>query len=130
MFIKIMYFNLLVGDQDKALDFYTKLGFEKRIDYLGPEGRFLTMGFKGQDVELILWKGTTEPLKENSAASVDVNPGFIFIESEDLRKDFEVLLSRGVKFTEPEPIDYPFGVRITAVDPDGNRVELRQRKHS
>jgi hypothetical protein len=32
-----------------------------------------------------------------------------------------------VEFVEPEPVDYPFGVRITALDPDGNRLELRQR---
>ena len=44
MLVKIMYFILLVSDQDKALDFYTKLGFEKRIDYPGTEGRFLTLG--------------------------------------------------------------------------------------
>lgn len=129
MLVKIMYFMLLVSDQDKVLDFYTKLGFEKRIDYPGPEGRFLTLGFKGQDVELILWKGTTMPVKDSTGASVGLNPGFMFIGSDDLRKDFEVLRSKGIKFTEPEPVDYAFGVRITALDPDGNRIELRQRKH-
>jgi len=126
MLMKIMYFMLLVDDQDKALDFYTKLGFEKRVDYPGPEGRFLTLGFQGQDVELILWKGTTVPVKDVAGAS---NPGLIFIESNDLRKDFEVLRSKGIKFVEPDPVDYPFGVRITALDPEGNRVELRQRNH-
>ena len=129
MLVKIMYFMLLVSDQDKALDFYTKLGFEKRIDYPGPEGRFLTLGFKGQDVELILWKGTTMPVKDSTGASVGLNPGFMFIESDDLRKDFEVLRSKGIKFTDPGPVDYAFGVRIAALDPDGNRIELRQRKH-
>ena len=46
MFIKIMYFVQLVSDQDKALDFYTELGFEKRVDFPGPEGRFLTLGLE------------------------------------------------------------------------------------
>jgi hypothetical protein len=32
-----------------------------------------------------------------------------------------------VEFVEPEPVDYAYGVRITALDPDGNRLELRQR---
>ena len=122
MFIKIMYFVQLVTDQDKALDFYTKLGFEKRVDYPGPEGRFLTLGYPGQDVELMLWKGTA------TDASKDLNLGSMFIESADLRKDFEVLRSKGVKFIQPGPEDYPFGVRIAALDPDGNRIELRQRK--
>ncbi|MGV9660308.1 VOC family protein [Streptomyces koyangensis] len=34
---------------------------------------------------------------------------------------------RGVIFEESEPVDYPFGVRIEAVDPDGNRISLRQQ---
>ncbi|AYB35550.1 VOC family protein [Chryseolinea soli] len=123
MFIKIMYFVQFVSDQDKALDFYTKLGFEKRVDYPGPEGRFLTLGYQGQDVEIMLWKGAAMP-----GTSKDLNLGSIFIESVDLRKDFEVLRSKGVKFLQPEPEDYAFGVRIAALDPDGNRIELRQRK--
>jgi catechol 2,3-dioxygenase-like lactoylglutathione lyase family enzyme len=127
MFIKIMYFVQHVTDQDKALDFYTKLGFEKRVDYPGPEGWFLTLGFQGQDVELLLWKGTAVPFKD-ADASRDLNLGSMFIESADLRKDFEVLRSKGVTFVQPVPEDYPYGVRIAALDPDGNRIELRQRK--
>jgi catechol 2,3-dioxygenase-like lactoylglutathione lyase family enzyme len=128
MFIKIMYFVQLVSDQDKALDFYTTLGFEKRVDFPGPEGRFLTLGFKGQDVELLLWKGTGMPLKDRTETPKDLNLGSMFIESVDLRKDFEVLRSKGIRFIQPGPEDYPFGVRIAALDPDGNRIELRQRK--
>jgi catechol 2,3-dioxygenase-like lactoylglutathione lyase family enzyme len=36
MFSRIMYVALFVSDQDKALDFYSKFGFQKRID--GPFG--------------------------------------------------------------------------------------------
>jgi hypothetical protein len=35
-----------------------------------------------------------------------------------------------VTLDQPEPEDYAFGVRIEAVDPDGNRISLRQRKHT
>jgi predicted enzyme related to lactoylglutathione lyase len=52
------------------------------------------------------------------------------LESDDLRKDFEALRGRGVTFVEPEPVEYPFGVRIEAVDPDGNRISLRQQRHA
>jgi predicted enzyme related to lactoylglutathione lyase len=51
----------------------------------------------------------------------------VFLESDDLRKDFAVWRDRGVPFDRSEPEDYPFGVRIEAVDPDGNRIALRQR---
>jgi predicted enzyme related to lactoylglutathione lyase len=128
MFIKIMYCMVTVSDQEKAIEFYTKLGFEKRIDYPGPDGRFLTMGYKEQNVELMLWRGN--PVSENSYSETSVvqNPGTIFIESDDLRKDFDALVSNGVLFIEDKPEDYPWGIRVTALDPDGNRIALRQRK--
>jgi catechol 2,3-dioxygenase-like lactoylglutathione lyase family enzyme len=60
MFVRVMYTTVSVRDQDKALDFYTwKLGLEKRRDHPVREpgledGRFLTVGFQGQDLEVIL----------------------------------------------------------------------------
>jgi catechol 2,3-dioxygenase-like lactoylglutathione lyase family enzyme len=119
-----MYTTLFVRDQDKALAFYTEhLGFVKRSDYAGPEGRFLTMAFEGQDMEVVLWPGTPGQGDPSSPA-----PGPLIVESDDLRKDFETLRSKGVPFVTPAPEDYPFGVRIEALDPDGNRVSLRQRR--
>ena len=103
MMVKIMYFMILVSNQDTSLEFYTKLGFEKRVDYPGPEGRFLTISFKGQDVEIILWKGNPVQSVDNSNVSISANPGILFIESKDLKKDFGILLSKGVQFVEKEP---------------------------
>ena len=40
----------------------------------------------------------------------------------------ERLQANGVRFVQPAPEDYPFGVRIEALDPDGNRLSLRQRR--
>jgi hypothetical protein len=45
----------------------------------------------------------------------------------DLRKDFEVSATAVWTFDQPEPVDYEFGIRTEAVDPDGNRISLRQR---
>jgi catechol 2,3-dioxygenase-like lactoylglutathione lyase family enzyme len=129
MFSKIMYTTLFVTDQDKALDFYTTMfGFEKRVDYPGPEGRFLTIAFKGQTLEVILWPGVAEPASETPRSPTDGIPGTLFIESDNLRKDFEELKLRGVNFGDAEPEDYAFGVRVEALDPDGNRISLRQRR--
>ncbi|MFJ9520989.1 glyoxalase [Kitasatospora sp. NPDC101801] len=95
-----MYVTLHVTDQERALRFCTERpGLEKRIDHPGPEGRFLTVGV----------------------------PGLVFLESDDLRADFKVLRDRGVTLDQPEPEDYGLGVRSEAVDPDGNRISLRQR---
>ncbi|HEX8969695.1 MAG TPA: VOC family protein [Chloroflexota bacterium] len=124
MFSRVMYTTLFVRDQGKALEFYTEnFGFVKRSDFAGPEGRFLTIGFEGQDIEVVLWPGTHGQGNPSSPA-----PGPLIIESDDLRKDFETLQANGVQFVGSAPEDYPFGVRIEALDPDGNRVSLRQRR--
>lgn len=127
MFTKIMYLNVTVSDQDKALEFYKKLGFATHVDHPGPDGRFLTIGLEGQNVELMLWKGTPAIADDNSVSSVNLNPGLIFIESDDLMADYNILASQGVRFIEDAPEKYPYGVRITALDPDGNRIAMRQR---
>jgi catechol 2,3-dioxygenase-like lactoylglutathione lyase family enzyme len=125
MLTNIMYVTVNVTDQDRALEFYTEgLGLEKRADYRGPESRFLTVGVPGGPVEILLWA--------DEGASTEDRPGGgagpIFLESDDLRKDVEAMRLRGVAFDQPEPEDYPFGVRIEAADPDGNRISLRQRR--
>ncbi|MBO3742729.1 VOC family protein [Actinoplanes flavus] len=121
MLINLMYVTLNVTDQDRALEFYTEgLGLEKRIDHPGPQGRFLTVGVPGSPVQLLLWP-------HPAAAGVPGTPSPVFLESDDLRKDVEVMRGRGVAF-EGEPADYPFGVRVEAIDPDGNRIALRERR--
>jgi catechol 2,3-dioxygenase-like lactoylglutathione lyase family enzyme len=114
--------TIYVSDQDRALAFYTdRLGLEKGADNPTAEGRFLTVAPADTSVQIVLWPGNPG---QPSAA------GAIFLEADDLRKEFEVLRSRGVEFVQPEPEDYAFGVRVTALDPDGNRIELRQPKPS
>jgi catechol 2,3-dioxygenase-like lactoylglutathione lyase family enzyme len=125
MFSRIMYVTLFVSDQDKALEFYTNvLGFEKRVDYKGPEGRFLTIAL--DDLEILLWPGTSGQGSAAPEAPAISTPGPLVIESDDLKRDFAELKARGIEFAEPEPESYPFGLRVTALDPDGNRVSLRQ----
>jgi predicted enzyme related to lactoylglutathione lyase len=129
MFTRIMYLTLFVSDQDKALEFYTQtFGFEKRADYPGPEGRFLTMAFKEKGPEVLLWPGTAGRAAATADAPPISVPGSLIIESDDLKTDFEQLRSRGVTFADAEPERYPFGWRVTAIDPDGNRVSLRQTR--
>lgn len=129
MLKNLMYVTIYVSDQDQALAFYAeRLGLEKRVDYTGPYGRFLTVAPGDESVEILLWPGNPGQGQgvEAEPGSVPV-PGPIFLQSEDLAKDFEVLKSRGVMFVEDAPVTYEFGVRLTAIDPDGNRIELRQR---
>ncbi|WP_258907755.1 VOC family protein [Actinokineospora sp. UTMC 2448] len=122
----IMYVTVYVTDQERALEFYTEgLGLVKHIDVAGPDGRFLAVGVADSPVKIILWQhapAAGQPVEPGAA------PGPLVIESDDLWEDFKVLRGRGVAFVEDEPQDYPFGVRVEAVDPDGNRISLRQQR--
>jgi catechol 2,3-dioxygenase-like lactoylglutathione lyase family enzyme len=131
MLKNLMFVTIYVSDQDRALVFYTQsLGLQKCGDNPGPEGRFLTVAPRDESVQIVLWPGNPRQGPAVDAAEPSVVMGPIFLESDDLREEFEVLRSRGVEFVQPEPEDYAFGVRVTALDPDGNRIELRQPNRS
>jgi predicted enzyme related to lactoylglutathione lyase len=120
---RVAYVTQFVSDQDKALDFYTKLlGLEKGVDVPTPDGpRFLTVGVKGQDFQLVLWPG-----KPGEGQPVGGRvPATCTIETSDCRKAFEELNARGVTF-ETEVQEYPWGWVAPFLDPDGNRLQLRQ----
>jgi predicted enzyme related to lactoylglutathione lyase len=123
MLERVFYASMLVSDQDRALDFYTNvLGFEQRVDAPTTDGpRFLAVGVKGQDFMLILWPGTpgqAQPVQGRIPASVT-------IETDDCRKAYEELKSRGVEF-ETEVLEYPWGLVALFQDPDGNRLQIRE----
>jgi len=126
MFKRIMFTTVFVTDQDKALAFYTSLGFVKRADNVWAEGRFLVIGIEGDDLNVVLWPGTQVQGHAMAGAPPISVPGVLFIESDNLHKDFAALKARGIPFEEDEPQAYPYGLRATALDPDGNRVSLRQ----
>jgi predicted enzyme related to lactoylglutathione lyase len=112
---------LLVSDQDKALDFYTNVvGLEKRGDYPTPNGgpRFLTVGVKGQDFELVLWPGTP--------ARAELGSAVYTIEVDNCRMAFETLKERGVNFEPPEILEFPWGYAARFQDPDGNQLQVRE----
>jgi predicted enzyme related to lactoylglutathione lyase len=123
MLEKVFYTSVLVSDQDRALDFYTNvLGLEQRVENPTPDGpRFLTVGVKGDDFQLVLWPG-----KPGEAAPVQGRvPPSITIETEDCRKTFEELKSRGVEFAS-DVLEFPWGYVAQFEDPDGNRLQIRQ----
>jgi catechol 2,3-dioxygenase-like lactoylglutathione lyase family enzyme len=121
MLRKVPYVALMVSDQDKALDFYTNvLGFEKRGDFAQPNGgpRFLTVGVKGQDFDLVLWPGTPGKPQAGSA--------FYTIEVDDCRAAFDTLMGRGIKFEPPEVLEFPWGYAARFQDRDGNLLQIRE----
>lgn len=127
---RITQVTLVVRDQAAALDFYTnKVGFEVKTDMTPPGGyRWVTVGPRGQDLELALFAlgSATDP--EQQAWSKSWAPGAappIVLRVADCRATYEELRARGVKFPQP-PKEYPWGTAATFADPDGNLFSLSQ----
>ena len=116
--IKKLTLFVTVKDQDKALEFYGKaLGFEKLADYSPPGNpRWLTVAPKVQDIELALYP----PQPEDRAVTWT-------LVTDDIRKDFDELKSRGIRFNEAQPKESPWGKTATFSDPDGNKFSLYQQ---
>ena len=123
MLDQIVYTAVFVTDQERALDFYTNvLGLEQRVDNPTPDGlRFLTVGIRGQDFQLVLWPGTPGKAQPTQGRI----PATYTIETEDCRQAYAELKARGVEF-ETEVLEYPWAYTAVFFDPDGNRLQLRE----
>jgi len=123
-----MVVTVVVSDQAKAVDFYTNvLGLEKRTDFTGPGGaRYVTVAPKGQDIEISLFKAGTYP--DAKGGQKEFKPGGAggTFQTTDCKKDFEELESKGVKFEEDRPGEFPWGIHAAFTDPDGNGFIILQ----
>jgi predicted enzyme related to lactoylglutathione lyase len=129
---KVVSVPLVVRNTTKSLEFFTeKVGFEKKTDVTGPNGyRYVTVGPKGQEMELAFWEvgSLTDP--DQRAASAHWAPATtppINLSVSDCRKTHQELSGRGVEFPQP-PSDHPWGVVATFRDLDGNLFSISQRK--
>ena len=118
MIQRLSHATVYVVDQDRARDFYVnKLGFEVRTDQTLGSFRWLTVGPKGQpDLEVILMKIAPGPMLDEASAMqlrALVEKGAVGIgvlETADVRKDYEELSKRGVRFRGP-PQERPYASR-------------------
>ena len=126
---KVSQVTLVVKNQDAALEFYTqRIGFEKKTDYTPPSSyRWVTVGPKGQDLELALFQlGSRDPSGWSSRWQPASGPPIV-LRVDDCRKAFDELKSRGVEFKQAQPEEYAWGVSATFSDPDGNLFSINQR---
>ena len=125
--MRIYITNVFVDDQAKALDFYTKLGFEVKHDVPLGEHRWLTVVSKEQPdgTELLLEPSehpAVTPYK--NALVADGIPAASF-RVDDVDAEFERLKDIGVTFTL-EPMDAG-PVRMAVFDDTcGNLIQLVQ----
>jgi predicted enzyme related to lactoylglutathione lyase len=127
---KITQVSLVVANKARSLDFFTeKVGFEKKADVTSPAGyRWVTVGPKGQELELVLWEmGSTVDADQTARAArwapAAAPPTILRVA--DCRKAYEELRARGVVFPQP-PMEHPWGVVATFEDLDGNLFSLSQ----
>ena len=135
--MKVGTAQLWVRDQDEALEFWTgKVGLEVRVDASLPElggFRWLTVGAPDQDMTVVLMAIPPEPVMDDATRTEVENlmskgfAGTIFLATDDCRRDYEELKSRGVQFTS-EPEETPYGVDCGFRDPSGNSIRLTQVK--
>lgn len=125
MFTKITHITVFVVDQEKALAFYTKLGFSVHTDAQFGPMRWLTLCLPEQkDVELALLEAETEAEKALVGKQADQKP-FITLETDNCQADYERLSNDGVTFLA-KPTEEPWGTSAALKDPYGNLIYICQ----
>lgn len=121
MIKRIKFIGIPVGDQDRALEFYTqKLGFRILTDQqFTPTQRWIELTIPGADTGIALF---TPPGHENRVGTF-VNTSW---EVENVEKEYEALLLKGIEFTAP-PVKQPWGTSVIMKDSEGNSIVLASK---
>jgi predicted enzyme related to lactoylglutathione lyase len=128
----IVAMSLVVKNKANSLAYFVdKVGFEKKTDATGPGGyRYVTVGPKGQSLEIALWEVGSSTDPEQKAWSEQWAPARsppLVLRVPDCQKAYQELSSRGVEFPQP-PKEHPWGTVATFRDPDGNLFSISQLK--
>lgn len=123
--------GLYVHDQDEALAFYKKLGFEVHADARNGAYRWLTVKHPNQPSfelglflpqEPVLDAATAQTVREMVAKGA--MPPLVLV-VEDCKKSYEDFRAKGVEFTQ-EPVARYGGVDANFRDPSGNAWKMIQ----
>ena len=117
----IKFASIPVRDQDRALEFYTKkLGFSIATDQpFNDKQRWIELKIPGADSRLVLF---TPDGHENRIGGFQP----IAFYSNDVKKTYDELTSRGVEFAGP-PQTADWGSSAILMDPDGNQFVLSSK---
>jgi len=121
MIKRIKFIGIPVGDQDRALEFYTqKLGFRILTDQqFTPAQRWIELSIPGGDTGVALFT----PVGHENRIGTFVNTSW---EVENVEKAYEALSAKGVEFTAP-PVKRPWGTSVIMKDSEGNTIVLASR---
>jgi catechol 2,3-dioxygenase-like lactoylglutathione lyase family enzyme len=120
---------LLVDDYDRAIAYYTEvLGFRLIEDtQQGPGKRFVRVVPRGEGRTSLLLAKAKNP--EQIARIGDQTGGrvFLFLDTDDFRRDYEAYKAKGVDFIE-QPREETYGTVVVFRDLYGNLWDLVQHR--
>jgi catechol 2,3-dioxygenase-like lactoylglutathione lyase family enzyme len=123
--------SLVVEDYDAALAFYVgTLGFTLVEDTFQPEQnkRWVVVEPPGASggAKLLLARGTN-PEQQSRVGNQTGGRVFLFLYTDDFRRDFAAYTAKGVEFVRP-PMQAPYGTVAVFKDLYGNLWDLVQLK--
>jgi catechol 2,3-dioxygenase-like lactoylglutathione lyase family enzyme len=123
--------SIVIRDYDEALNYYINvLGFELVEDtVLTPEKRWVVIKPKnssGQGCNLLLARAAN-PNQENFIGNQTGGRVFLFLYTDDIQRDHEMLLKNNVKIVRP-PSSEEYGTVLVFSDIYGNLWDLIERK--
>lgn len=119
--------SVLVRDYDEAIDYYTNvLGFRLREDTaLDPPKRWVVVTPPGADETGLLLARAATPAQAERIGDQTGGRVFLFLMTDDLRRDHRRLRAAGVRFVG-EPRRESYGDVAVFADLYGNRWDLIQ----
>lgn len=128
----LAHIALVVRDYDEAIAFYVgKLGFTLVADDYQPEQdkRWVLVAPPGADVTAsaatILLARASTPEQERFIGDQAGGRVFLFLRTDDFRRDYEAMVAKGIAFVRP-PKDEGYGTVAVFLDLYGNRWDLIQ----
>ena len=122
----IAHVALLVREYDEAIDFFTNtLRFDLVEDTYQPEQdkRWVLVAPPGSSGSSLLLARASTPEQERFVGSQSGGRVFLFLSTDDFRRDYEEMCSRGVEFVR-EPITADYGTVAVFKDLYGNLWDL------
>ena len=122
----IVHVALLVRDYDEAIEFYTrKLRFTLVDDTYQPEQdkRWVVVAPPGSSGTTLLLARASTPDQEAFIGNQTGGRVFLFLETDDFWRDYEEMLSLGIRFVR-EPKVAPYGTVAVFEDLYGNLWDL------
>ncbi len=125
---QITQIALVVRDYDEAIEFYTgKLGFLLLEDTPQDDSkRWVRVGPKGSAFSLLLAKTDSDEQAERVGNQAGGRV-FLFLQTDDFRRDFNEMQTRGITFLE-EPREEEYGTVAVFIDLYGNKWDLIEPK--